>query len=445
MRYVFRRVSNSRTSVDSDQLISVDTVGHIHITSTSNYQCPLNVFLYLKSMHSFPVIFHQIMKHRRRTNAKRWMRAFTPYRCSCRVFITSRTHRDKHQNCGVLNNCVAENPGNVVIESQEPINLPSTSQKDSLSLEGLANTLNTDLLNFIIQIKYKLMINEVATGKLLTFIRNLLNQVLLMNLPPWKATSFLNVVFGNLETSYYRQKAIESVLPVKPTIVGHWTYLSIRPQLQAMFEGLTKFRNSFHRSNIVRNLTDVMSSPLDGLKVAETLRNVESTYIVPIVIYFDEFCDVSAIGAFTKRNKLSILEWRAVGGDVTSNNCFLLSFAKSNDFNHCKTTELNNIILKVIEETSFPLQFTVNGEQIEYCSIVPIFICADNLASHQLLGLFESFSAKMPCSQCLVPKSLFAHVTRENETGVRLRTAAGTVNAVKIISETVNKVEKDDL
>ena len=290
------------------------------------------------------------------------------------------------------------------------------------------------------------MLNEKAASSILNSLKELLAKVITVNNGQSVVNAFLHLAFLNLDSSYQRCKAINNILPVKPKEVGFSTYLPIRPQVQLLMEKSTVFRDSFRKDNIVQNLNQIMSSPLDGFKVYEALRHVPTDYVIPLVIYFDEYCDVCTIGAFTKRNKLSVFEWRVVSRNIaTSNNCFLLSFAKSSEFEQCKTTELNKIILEILAETKEPVTFAVEGDVNAQCSIVPIFLSADNLAAHQLIGMFESFSATVPCGKCLVPKSLFASVHRENSVGVRLRSQNQIENQLNQIAEADSPLEKQKL
>ena len=65
--------------------------------------------------------------------------------------------------------------------------------------------------------------------------------------------------------------------------------------------------------------------------------------------------------------------------------------------------------------------FMVHGKTAR---VVIIFVNGDNLAEHQLAGLYQSFNAAKPCLKCLVPLSLFSVCTSEDEANlVRMRTS----------------------
>ena len=394
-------------------------------------------------------------------NGKRWARLFERYKCECNVWITSKKQKKRHmQFCSYFSTAnLNYQEHNVLAETQE--NQESKSWRDfndtlkaienspsltvkSDTLEMLADNMNSDILQLAIEMKYKLMLNEPATETILMHLKKLLHKVISFTKNPWQADSFMNIVFGDMETTYLRQKKINSLLPVQPIEVGLFTYLPIRPQLRMMMEKSSYFRESFHSLKVIRKITNMMSSPLDGRTVAKALRNVQTKYIIPLVVYFDEFSEVSPIGAFTKRNKMSVFEWKVIG-DSDETHCFLLSFAKSSSFYKSKTSHLNDVLLQILEETSTPLEIILPDLSTELCTIVPVFISADNLAGHQLLGLFEAFSAKVPCGWCHLPKSLFAHVFRENETGLRLRNANGMIDQVWQISKASDVEQQDQL
>ena len=424
----------------------------------------------------------------KRLNAKKWTWHHTEYKCCCGVFVTSRSRQRKHRFCEQTQrtqenlgasspatspvtssldfdeNLVASSPATSPItpsldfENESNHNLmpllmyageTHTVQAEAVvpppsKLEDFSEEINSDLLNLVIQMKYKLMLKENVSEEILSFIKDLLRKCFARFVDPLKVDPLMKLVYVNLESSYLRQKLISQYLPVQPKHVGKFTYLPISTQVKFMMEESEKFRSMFKKEAIIRPVSEIMRSPLDGMKVSNALRNVKTEYIVPLVIYFDEFCDVCSIGAFTKRNKLSVFEWRVVSGGNTDNNCFLLSFANSSSITTCKTVELNKVLKEIAEETSQVLSFSING-QLSTCTLVPIFVAADNLAAHQMLGMFESFSANMPCGKCMLPKSLFAHIRHENELGVKLRTADGTINQLSKISNAKSLQEREEL
>ena len=196
-------------------------------------------------------------------------------------------------------------------------------------------------------------------------------------------------------------------------------------------------RIAFNKENIIgRPITvdddDILlQNTLDGKLAQELLKSSNAEYVVPILLFFDEFCEVCPIGPFVENNKMSVFQWRAVSRELDTD-CFFLAFAKSAEVNVGRKIELlNTVIMELVADiggTPFTLP---NGST---CEIIVIAFVADNLAQHQVGGYLESFNATLPCSRCLLPKPLFHTSFNEKVLGVRRRTCMLTrmqISAIK--------------
>ena len=249
--------------------------------------------------------------------------------------------------------------------------------------------------------------------------------------------------FRPFKSAFLRNKAISEMTDVKYETVGSFFYVPIIPQIRELMEGNETFRNQFFKSNICQVRNDgILQSPLDGSKVQDIIqKNVDDTveYVIPIVLFFDEFCDVNPLGCYVSRNKLAIFEWRPVSYQGSSD-CFILAFSTSNSLGKVKTSALNTVIVELSLETQSP--FTLNIEGNPKCKVVLIFVNSDNLSAHQLCGLLESFGAHKFCLHCEVDKEV-AHLFTTDR--AKMRNAETVRHQQRLIADEKDEKLKENL
>ena len=299
---------------------------------------------------------------------------------------------------------------------------------------------NDDIANYVFHLKRRFDMEETKIEYILDFTSSLMKNLLAVPSDKVDIDNFVDRSFARLETKFLREKTFSKSTNCSPIQLENsaFTYLPVRQQVSQMLEPKNSLREHFSKAAVVgtplhvNGEDELIRSTLDGKLAKSVLQSVQSDYVVPIVLFFDEFCEVCPIGPFVENNKMAVFQWKAISRHIDTEP-FILAVAKSSELklaeNSRKVEMLNSVIMQLLEDIG--KQFTL--EDGSTCEIVVVAFCADNLAQHQVGAFYESFSAIFPCLRCLLPKTLFHTTFNDQSMGVRLRTFISTRKQIAAI------------
>ena len=265
----------------------------------------------------------------------------------------------------------SKDASSVSFEVDEGDACSSQSKYDESESEIDSHSLRTMLLMFLLELKLDHFVHEVVLDKISAFIQSFSKRLFTEGKEHhWDVLN--DLIFGEILTRHYRDKAFNNLAPCTPKKVGHFSYLPLIPQVKRYIEhsGL----ENFEKTSILNNnspASPFLSCCLQGEEVKRQLNKCKSKYIVPISLFFDEVSHVNAIGSFASRSKHSVFQWKIVNSSQT----FVLGAANSSDLETPVTASLNELIEAFAMEIRDPFLF--NGESVQ---VLCIFVTADNLA-----------------------------------------------------------------
>ena len=372
---------------------------------------------------------------------------------SCNIVIYNKTKWHQHQNTCARNNIRGHgSTSNYVSEENQPDPVVDVAVLPSTPTAGEQNItpdiLNNEIANFAFNLKRRFFLEGTTIQYIMNFCSTMMGRLLSLSNTEDFVDNYIDRSFFRLQTKFLRENKFNSWSSCHPVQIedSPFTYLPIRPQICQLLEKDLNLLKSFKKYRLTDGPVVIandmlLSSTLDGRLSKQLLAEVESEYIIPIVLFFDEFTDVCPIGPFVDSNKMAVFQWRVLSRDFVSD-CFLLAVANSSNLKkgeqNRKIDKLNTVIRELLVDVESSVLKLSNGV---CCEIVVIGFCADNLAQHQIGGFFESFSAKFPCNRCMLPKKLFHLTYNENSPGVRRRTLMLTRQQISSICN-ADKSEK---
>lgn len=306
---------------------------------------------------------------------------------------------------------------------------------NEVELAAFLSSLREDIFYQLMELKFQQDFSETQITQVLQLLESVVS-VILDRLFRDKAKSEAanSLLFSRINSSDKRGKLYKKHSPTCPIDIGSFSYLPVVPQIQYLLDKCSnEFRNKFRRENLLKKMDDceILDSPFCGKYVRECISNVDSDVdlVVPLAMFFDEFCHLNPIGPVVQRNKLAVCLFKLVLEENWNDEGFLLAVAKSIDLDKLKTSDLNRVIYKLNDESSTPFVLH-DGTK---CQIAFVFLKADNLAQHQLAGLYQSFSACHSCLKCLASKHDLVHIFSEDDPRAKIRTVISTEKQILLI------------
>ena len=187
-------------------------------------------------------------------------------------------------------------------------------------------------------------------------------------------------------------------------------FITIKLVLKKFFETSDNFEKlqTFMRE-LENNGPRMLRHFCQGSLWKEIKTKFPEKYLVPLFLYFDDFCVGNTLGSHSSSNKIGAVYYTipAFAPQFPNNldNIFTALLFKSNDrgafgnaavfdtlINYLKSLEDKGLIIEPVGK-SIVLHFAMG------------LILSDNLGVHSLLGFFEGFTANYPCRACKVHKN----------------------------------------
>ena len=381
-------------------------------------------------------------------NRERYRTDFPKPCPNCQVISYNKNHWKQHKkSCLNMVKPVGFEETSIPVLPLEPLQVFHNEEKEEEEEREMKRKspedFNEDIKKFSFNLKKRLNMEETQIEYILDFVGSTMQQSLLHSYDKNFVSNFLQRSFFRLETKYLRENSYNSSCCCVPIKIEQspFSYLPIKSQVVHLLESSETARIAFSTENVLKSPTTrdddvLMESILDGALSQRILQDISTDYVVPIILFFDEFCEVCPIGPFVENNKMAVFQWQAVSRQMETD-CFILALGKSTDLKGGqgrKVEMLNSAIMQLMMDLG-PTTLK-DGSTVE---IVMVAFVADNLAQHQVGALLESFSATFPCSRCLLLKVAFSTTFNEDEMLVRRRTLILTRKQIASIIQAKGK------